>query len=94
MAAIIWVLAKWVVWDFFLPVPMPNPSARKQLVSCVRKAHEQADTPHRNWHTRAVIKQNCRVLEVGEGLWGGTGATRSLRVFGELRAVATYQPAW
>ena len=73
---------------------MPNPSARKQLVSSVRKAHEQADTPYRNWHTRAVIKQNCRVLVVGEGFWGGTGATRSLRVFGELWAVATYQPAW
>lgn len=52
---------------------MPNPSARKQLVSCVRKAREQADTPHRNWHSRAMIKQNCRVLEVGKASGEGQG---------------------
>lgn len=94
MAVIIWVnpavLAKWIFF-FLHGNSVPNPSARKQLVSCVRKAHEQADTPYRNWHARAVIKQNLRVLEVGEGLWGGTGAARALRVFGDLRAVATYQ---
>lgn len=77
-----------------LPIPMPNPSARKQLFSWIQNTDEWGETPHTHWHSRALTKQNKlqleglgHILEVEEGLWEKGRDS----IWGRLRTV-TKQP--